>query len=115
LPSIVFSRRWACGWGEYDNARPRTPAFYATGWRARALGAHQNGMEALPFFIGAVLLAEVRHVPQGPIDGLASAFIIARVVYVAAYLADRAFLRSTVWTVGLLINIALFLTPLFGR
>ena len=45
------------GAGRYDNARPRDPAFYAGGIRERALGAHQNGIEAFPFFAAAVLLA----------------------------------------------------------
>jgi uncharacterized MAPEG superfamily protein len=34
-----------------------------------------------------------------------------RLAYVAAYMANKPLLRSVIWTVGLLINIALFLTP----
>ena len=103
------------GWREYDNARPRIGKFYDEGWKARALGAHQNGLEALPFFTTAVLLAEFRGVPQGLIDSLALAFILARLVYVAAYIGDKAMLRSLIWSAGLLINVALFLTPLMKR
>ncbi len=99
------------GWRDYDNANPRSKAFYEGGWRARALGAHQNGFEALPFFAAAVLLAEFRGVNQGLADDLAMAFVATRLAYVAAYLADRPLLRSVLWTVGFLINIALFLTP----
>ena len=103
------------GWRDYDNARPRSPSFYADGWRARALGAHQNGLEALPFFAAAVLLAEFRGVPQAVVDGLAAAFVVARLAYVAAYLANRDLTRSVIWTVGFLINIALFLSPMMAR
>ena len=46
------------GFRDFDNAKPRDPAFYADPLRARALGAHQNGIEAFPFFAIAVLLAE---------------------------------------------------------
>ena len=48
------------GFRQYDNSKPRDPAFYADAIRARALGAHQNGIEAFPFFATAVLLAEFR-------------------------------------------------------
>ena len=49
---------------QFDNSRPRDPAFYDDPLRARALGAHQNGIEAFPFFAVAVLLAEFRTGPQ---------------------------------------------------
>lgn len=103
------------GWRLYDNASPRAPDFYASGWRARALGAHQNAMEALPFFIAAVGLAEFRGVPQGLIDGLALAFVAARVVHAAVYIGNWPAVRSLVWTIGFLINVALFLTPMYAR
>ncbi len=100
------------GWGQYDNARPRDAGFYSCGWRSRALAAHQNGMEALPLFIAAVLVSEFRHAPQAVSDGLAVAFIVGRTLYVIAYLADRPFLRSTLWTVSFLISAGLFVSPL---
>lgn len=103
------------GWRDYDNARPRATGFYESGWRARALAAHQNGMEALPFFAAAVLLAEFRGAPQGLADALAAGFVAARLVYVAAYLGDRPTLRSLIWTVGFALNVALFLSPLARR
>lgn len=102
----------AIGFKDYDNARPRAAGFFETGWRARALGAHQNGLEALPFFVAAVLLAEFRSAPQGLVDALAAGFVFARIAYLAAYLGNRALLRSTVWTFGFLINVGLFLAPL---
>ena len=51
------------GYRSYDNARPRDPAFYDDPLRARALAAHQNGIEAFPFFAVAVLLAEFHSAP----------------------------------------------------
>lgn len=105
----------AGGRKDYDNARPREPAFYAQGWRSRALGAHQNGLEGFPFFAAAVLLAEFRGAYQPAIDGLALAYVIIRLVYVAAYFGDRALIRSTVWTLGFLVNIALFFSPMIWR
>jgi uncharacterized MAPEG superfamily protein len=99
------------GFRRFDNARPRDPAFYADPLRSRALGAHQNGIEAFPFFAVAVLLAEFRAGPQHLIDELAVLFLIVRVAYVFTYLGDRPTLRSILWSVGFAINLAIFFMP----
>src|ERR1700756_1231997 len=75
------------GFRRFDNATPRDPAFYDDPIAARALGAHQNGIEAFPFFAFAVLLAEFRGAPQGLINELAVLFLIVRIAYVFPYLA----------------------------
>ncbi|MDU1805193.1 MAG: MAPEG family protein, partial [Bradyrhizobium sp.] len=85
------------GAGRYDNARPRDPAFYAGGIRERALGAHQNGIEAFPFFAAAVLLAEFRGAPQNLINELSVLFLIVRTAYVLTYVGNRPSLRSILW------------------
>jgi uncharacterized MAPEG superfamily protein len=100
------------GYRQFDNARPREPAFYQDPLRARALGAHQNGIEAFPFFAIAVVLAEFRGVPQGLVDELAVLFLIVRIAYVLTYLGDRPTLRSILWSIGFAINIAIFFLPL---
>ena len=102
--------KWT-GFRRYDNARPRDPAFYDEPLRARALGAHQNGIEAFPFFAAAVLLAEFRAAPQNLINELAVLFLIVRIAYVLTYIGDRPRLRSILWNVGFLINIAIFFMP----
>ncbi len=84
----------------FDNAYPRDPAFYTKGPRARALGAHQNGLEAFPLFAAAVLLAELRGMPQHLIDGLALTFLGARIACALCYLGDRPTLRSIIWTLA---------------
>ena len=100
------------GFRRFDNAKPRDPAFYADPLRARALGAHQNGIEAFPFFAVAVLLAEFRAGPQRLIDELAILFLIVRIAYVLTYLGDRPTLRSILWNIGFVINIGIFFLPL---
>jgi len=97
---------------QYDNARPRDPAFYQDGLRSRALGAHQNGIEAFPFFAVAVLLAEFRGAPQNLINELSVLFVIVRAAYVLTYVGDRPSLRSILWTLGFLITAAIFFLPL---
>src|SRR6266403_1947434 len=97
---------------QFDNSKPREPAFYADPLRSRALGAHQNGIEAFPFFAIAVLLAEFRAAPQNLINELAVLFLIVRVAYVLTYLGDRPTLRSILWNIGFAINIGIFFLPL---
>jgi uncharacterized MAPEG superfamily protein len=95
----------------FDNSKPRDPAFYEDSIAARALGAHQNGIEAFPFFAAAILLAEFRGCPQRLIDELAILFVIVRIAYVLTYLGDRPTLRSILWGLGFAINIAIFFMP----
>ena len=97
---------------QYNNAQPRDPAFYQDAIRARALGAHQNGIEAFPFFAAAVLLAEFRSAPQNLINELAVLFLIVRIAYVLTYIGNRPRLRSILWNLGFTINIAIFFLPL---
>ena len=100
------------GAGRYDNARPRDPGIYDGGIRERALGAHQNGIEAFPFFAAAVLLAEFRGAPQNLINELSVLFVIVRAAYVLTYIGDRPSLRSILWTIGFLMTVAIFFLPL---
>ena len=97
--------------GDFDNSTPRDPNFYQNPIAARALGAHQNGIEAFPFFAAAVLLAEFRACPQNLIDELAVLFVIVRVAYVFTYVGNRPTLRSILWSIGFAINIAIFFMP----
>jgi uncharacterized MAPEG superfamily protein len=103
------------GSSQYDNAKPRDPAFYEDALRSRALGAHQNGLEAFPFFAAAVLLAEFRGAPQNLINELAVLFLIVRIAYVLTYIGNRPRLRSILWNIGFVINVAIFFLPLLRQ
>ena len=103
------------GHRQYDNSMPRDPAFYRDAIRARALGAHQNGIEAFPFFAVAVLLADFRAAPQNLINELAILFLIVRTAYVLTYIGNRPRLRSILWNLGMIINVAIFFLPLIRR
>ena len=113
---IIGTIGLAKGWGGgFDNSKPRDPTFYQEPLRARALAAHQNGWEAFPFFAAAVLLAEMRHGPQGIVNGLAIAFVLLRTVYVAMYVANKPTPRSTVWLCAFAVNLAIFFMPWWAR
>lgn len=99
----------------YDNAAPRAWEAGLSGWRARASAAHRNHYEAFGPFAAAVLVAHVAGGPQGTVDGLAAAFIVARLGYTWAYIQDRPGLRSSLWGAGLLCDVLLFCSPLLSR
>jgi uncharacterized MAPEG superfamily protein len=100
------------GFRQFDNANPRDPGFYDDRLRARAWGAHLNGIETFPFFAVAVLLAEFRGSPQNLINELAVLFLIVRIAYVFTYLGDRPTLRSILWAIGFVINVGIFFLPM---
>ena len=95
------------GEGGYDNADPRNWLQRQTEWRARANNAQANTFEALPFFFVAVVIAHQLQASQGYVDVLAVAFVALRLAYVAAYVANKANLRSVIWMLALLANVAL--------
>ena len=99
------------GFRRFDNSKPRDPGFYEDPIASRALGAHQNGIEAFPFFAFAVLLAEFRGGPQRLVNELAVLFLIVRIAYVFTYLGNRPNLRSILWALGFAINVAIFFLP----
>ncbi len=93
--------------GGYDNHDPRAWLAKQTDWRARANAAQANCFEALPFFIGAVVIAHQLGAVQVRLDILAFVFITLRVIYVAMYIAGLPSVRSGVWTLALLVNIGI--------
>jgi uncharacterized MAPEG superfamily protein len=93
--------------GGYDNADPRAWLARQTDWQARANAAQANSFEALPFFIGAVIIAHQLGAPQVRVDILAVLFITLRVIYIAMYVAGLPSIRSGIWALALLANIAI--------
>jgi uncharacterized MAPEG superfamily protein len=101
--------------GGFDNHSPRDWWAKQDGWRARANAAQANTFEALPFFFVAVVVAHQFSVAQIVVDLLAIAWLLLRSVYVILYLADAAMPRTGVWIGAVVVNIALMLSPLWGR
>jgi uncharacterized MAPEG superfamily protein len=99
--------------GGYDNRDPRAWLARQEGHRARANAAQANSFEALPLFLAGVLVAQQTGARPAVVDALALAFIVLRVAYIASYLANRDLLRSTVWSLGLGVSIALFFAARF--
>lgn len=91
----------------FDNHDPRAWLAQQTG-QARANAAQANSFECLPFFIGALLVAWQLGAPAARVDGLAVAFVVLRIAYIAFYVMDRATLRSLAWALALVVNLLLF-------
>ena len=73
--------------------------------------AKNNMLEALPIFLALALLALVKGGDMSGVTKAASIFLIARVVYVPAYVSGVPLLRSLVWLAGIasLVAMALYL------
>lgn len=93
--------------GGYDNHNPRAWLAKQSDWRARANAAQANSFEAMPFFIGAVIIAHQLHAPQMRLDVLAFTWVVLRMLYILMYLADMATMRSVVWVLALSVNIGI--------
>lgn len=98
--------------GGFDNHEPRAWLQRQTGFQARANAAQANSFEALPFFIGAVVIAHQLGAQQAWLDALALAFVLLRGVYILLYVTDRATLRSITWAAAFLVNVALLLSSM---
>jgi uncharacterized MAPEG superfamily protein len=95
------------GGKQFDNNAPREWLDRQEGWRARANAAQVNLFEGLPLFYAAVLFALYAQVETGWLATLMVAWLVARVLYLGAYIANVGTLRSVVWGIALVINIVI--------
>jgi uncharacterized MAPEG superfamily protein len=93
--------------GGFDNSNPRAWLARQSDWRARANAAQANSFEALPFFIGAVIIAHQLGAYQTRLDLLAFVYVVLRMVYIMLYVANLASVRSLVWALALATNVAI--------
>ena len=94
--------------GNRDHMRPLT----VVGQRAtRALA---NMHEALPVFLALALLNMIVGTAAGTAITGATIFLIARVLYVAIYIAGIPVVRTLVWAVGW-VGLAMMIAPLLDK
>jgi len=109
LPYLCAILAKAGGQG-FDNKAPRPWLARQQGWRGRANAAQQNLFEGLPLYYAAVLFALlVRHVDAPALANWMMIWFALRVGYVAAYVTDRATLRSVLWALALAVNLWILL------
>jgi uncharacterized MAPEG superfamily protein len=80
----------------------------------RARRAGQNTLEAFAVFIPATLVVELTG-QQSLLTAIACVlFVLARIVYVPAYILDPPNVRSLVWFVGFIASIVMLIAALPG-
>lgn len=113
-PRALAGRAMSTMPGGYDNRQPRDQQVRLEGRGRRALAAHMNGMEVLVVFGVAVLAAAQRHVPIGLQLVCCSVFVVARIIYVLAYVSDKASLRSGMFGLSMLVCFVLLGSAAFA-
>ena len=109
-PSQKERGRWGIG---YDNHQPRESQERFQGWRKRAHYAQLNGHEAFAPFALGLLCAQLVSAPEQMVRLLALGFLAARVLHGLFYVLDRPTLRSTVWGIGVLCALLLYVQALY--
>jgi uncharacterized MAPEG superfamily protein len=94
-----------------DNNTPRDSADKLAGAKRRAYAAHQNAYENFPFFAVAVVAALNFGAGTTALNIWALVYIACRVIYSWLYIADKPSLRSAVYGLALIANIAIFVLP----
>jgi len=89
---------------EYDNLPPA---------KRRAYAAHQNAYENFPFFAVAVIVAMTLGAAPATVNMLAMAYVAVRVIHGLLYINNIPAMRSAAFTLGLIINVAIFVLPAF--
>ena len=87
--------------GRCDNRHPRLQQSQLEGAGARAMGAQQNTWETLIIFSMVVFIAYASGVDLHTLSGAATLFMLFRVLYVIAYLANYSLTRSIIYTLGM--------------
>lgn len=99
---------------EFDNANPRDPDYWKSGFRARAQAASANGFEAFPFFAVAVLVGLWQGGDPVWVDKLAVLFILLRLIFIGCYYANRSTPRSVAWAAAFFTILAIFTAPMWS-
>src|SRR3954452_2983773 len=96
-----------------DNRNPRAGIENHTSTRRRAYAAHLNAYENFPFFAAAVIVAVTMGGSISTVNMLAVLYIVLRIAHAVLYIGDIPAARSLVFTAALLVNIAIFVLPVF--
>ena len=97
---------------KYNNSTTRDSSDKFTGESKRAHFAHLNSFEALPLFVGSVIIAHINQVPLFTLHSLTAIYLTLRILYGFLYIYNLATLRSTVWTLALFCNLGLLILSL---
>ena len=105
---FAFAAKVLGGFKSKDNQQPRAFLANLSGAAARANAAQQNSYETLPFFLATMVVALLFFVPLSIVSQLAWLYVILRVIYGLAYIANWSTFRSIIWMLGLACPLMLF-------
>ena len=78
----------------------------------RCEGAHANGLENLGFFATSVLAGNFTGLPVQTLNALSAGYVVSRILYNFIYISNTTAkipsMRSTLWLVGILQIITLY-------
>ncbi|OUW00182.1 MAG: hypothetical protein CBD16_06870 [Betaproteobacteria bacterium TMED156] len=95
---------------DYDNKNPRAWLGKQDGFRLRAYNAQKNSWEAFIWFSIAILLTEIEGISNlFQVQILSLAYILLRLLYIAAYVLNFSLLRTLFWSTAFIINISIFI------
>lgn len=100
--------KFLAGFKAKDNENPREFLAKTSGLASRANAVQQNSFETLPVFLASVIVALLYFVPVEVVSKLAWMYVVLRVLYGFAYLANWATFRSVVWVLGFSCSLLLF-------
>jgi uncharacterized MAPEG superfamily protein len=113
-PRFVAWREMTRMDGGYDNSSPRVQQALLQGIGARAMAAHHNCLESLPFFGIGVLAALQCTAGIHSVVALCVLFLLARIVFILSYLHDYPTLRSLAFMAGSGVCLILYGLAAFG-
>ena len=90
---------------------PQTREVWAA---ARAQAAQLNSYEGLPLLVGAVVMAQTLAVRQLVINEFLLLYLLLRLAYTGAYLANWPAVRSVLWLLGTLCPVVLLVLAAKG-
>lgn len=100
--------KFLAGFSAKDNENPRVFLAKTTGIASRANAVQQNSYETLPVFLASVIVALLYFVPVEVVSKIAWLYVILRVMYGFAYLANLATFRSMLWIISFACPMLLF-------
>ncbi|KAI9137960.1 hypothetical protein BKA69DRAFT_835366 [Paraphysoderma sedebokerense] len=100
--------------GRMDNSNPRAAITEASGFAQRCYAAHQNLVEGMAMFLGAIIIAHAKKVELKARVAFALIHTISRIVFYFFYLIDMDQARSFTFEVGCLSCIYLLAWSVFG-
>ena len=93
--------------GRYDNRHPREQQAALEGLGARAKAAHYNSFEALVMFSPGALAVLALGAVTPTVEYMALGFVACRLAYLACYWLNMDRLRSSFWTLGFGLSLAM--------